>query len=159
MNLKRKIGDTSDVNFMTLFKFNSKYTNDVNRSYDLIFIDECSTVSNKEMVEFLESANFKLLVLVGDIYQIESIEFGNWFDSLRGFLPKTAICELTYPYRSTSKQLQELWSAVRKMDDDILDRLQAGEYSANLDLSILKAASENEIILCLNYGDYMELII
>lgn len=38
------------------------------------------------------------------------------------------------------------------MDDDILDRLQAGEYSANLDLSILKAASENEIILCLNYG-------
>lgn len=45
------------------------------------------------------------------------------------------------------------------MDDDILDRLQAGEYSANLDLSILKAASENEIILCLNYGDYMELII
>ena len=152
MNLKRKIGDTSDVNFMTLFKFNSKYTNDVNRSYDLIFIDECSTVSNKEMVEFLESANFKLLVLVGDIYQIESIEFGNWFDSLRGFLPKTAICELTYPYRSTSKQLQELWSAVRKMDDDILDRLQAGEYSANLDLSILKAASENEIILCLNYG-------
>ena len=33
-----------------------------------------------------------------------------------------------------------------------MDRLQAGEYSANLDLSILKAASENEIILCLNYG-------
>ena len=38
------------------------------------------------------------------------------------------------------------------MGDDILDRLQAGSYSANLDPSILIPASENEIILCLNYG-------
>ena len=48
--------------------------------------------------------------------------------------------------------LQALWDNVRKMEDDILDRLQAGGYSVNLDPSILTPASENEIILCLNYG-------
>lgn len=151
-NLKRKVAATSDCEFMTISKFNYKYNDEIRRKYDIVFIDECSTVSNKEMKEFLELADFKLLVLVGDTYQIESIEFGNWFDALRGFLPESAICELVNPYRSNSKQLQDLWDNVRKMEDDILDRLQAGGYSANLDPSILKPASENEIILCLNYG-------
>ena len=151
-NLKRKIATTSNCDFMTISKFNNRYNNDIKRKYDIIFIDECSTVSNKEMKEFLELADFKLLVLVGDTYQIESIEFGNWFDAIRGFLPDTAICELVKPYRSNSKQLQLLWDNVRKMEDDVLDRLQAGGYSANLNPSILNPASENEIILCLNYG-------
>ena len=151
-NLKRKVAATSDCEFMTISKFNNRYNNDIKRKYDIIFIDECSTVSNKEMKEFLELADYKLLVLVGDTYQIESIEFGNWFDTIRGFLPESAICELIKPYRSNSKQLQALWDNVRKMEDDILDRLQAGGYSVNLDPSILTPASENEIILCLNYG-------
>ena len=151
-NLKRKVAATSDCEFMTILKFNNRYNNDIKRKYDIIFIDECSTVSNKEMKEFLELADYKLLVLVGDTYQIESIEFGNWFDTIRGFLPESAICELVKPYRSNSKQLQALWDNVRKMEDDILDRLQAGGYSVNLDPSILTPASENEIILCLNYG-------
>lgn len=151
-NLKRKVAATSDCEFMTISKFNNRYNNDIKRKYDIIFIDECSTVSNKEMKEFLELADYKLLVLVGDTYQIESIEFGNWFDTIRGFLPESAICELVKPYRSNSKQLQALWDNVRKMEDDILDRLQAGGYSVNLDPSILTPASENEIILCLNYG-------
>ena len=151
-NLKRKIATTSDCDFMTISKFNNKYTDGIKREYDVIFIDECSTVSNKEMKEFLELAKFKLLVLVGDTYQIEAIEFGNWFEAIRSFLPSSSICELVKPYRSNSKQLQKLWDNVRKMEDDILDRLQAGGYSANLDPSILSPASENEIILCLNYG-------
>ena len=104
------------------------------------------------MRELLEQAKFKLLILVGDTYQIEAIEFGNWFDAIRNFLPKTAVCELTKPYRSNSKQLLELWDNVRKMEDDVLDRLQGGEFSANLDPSIFTSAEENEIILCLNYG-------
>lgn len=37
-------------------------------------------------------------------------------------------------------------------DSDVLDRLQAGEFSANLDTSIFTPAADNEIILCLNYG-------
>lgn len=73
-NLKRKVAATSDCEFMTISKFNNRYNNDIKRKYDIIFIDECSTVSNKEMKEFLELADYKLLVLVGDTYQIESIE-------------------------------------------------------------------------------------
>ena len=151
-NIKRKVTKTSDCEFMTISKFNNKFNEDVKRKYDIIFIDECSTISNKEMKEFLKIADFKLLVLVGDTYQIESIEFGNWFDVIRGFLPKSAICELVKPYRSNSTQLQGLWDNVRLMEDDILERLQAGSYSADLNPSILNPASENEIILCLSYG-------
>lgn len=149
-NLKRKIAASSNCEFMTITKF--IYTKDIKRDYDILIIDECSTVSNKSMKELLALAKFKLLVLVGDTYQIEAIEFGNWFDAVRSFLPKSAICELTKPYRSDSKQLLSLWDNVRKMEDDVLDRLQSGEFSANLDTSIFTPAAENEIILCLNYG-------
>ncbi|NMA65619.1 MAG: ATP-binding domain-containing protein, partial [Clostridiaceae bacterium] len=68
------------------------------------------------------------------------------------FLPKSAVCELTKPYRSDSRQLLELWDNVRKMEDDVFDRLQGGEFSANLNPSIFTFVEENEIILCLNYG-------
>lgn len=151
-NLKRRVAASSNCDFMTISKFTNKYTKDIKREYDILIIDECSTVSNRSMKELLELAKFKLLILVGDTYQIEAIEFGNWFDAIRNFLPKTSVCELTIPYRSESEQLLGLWDNVRKMEDDVLDRLQAGEFSANLDPSIFTPAAQNEIILCLNYG-------
>jgi len=151
-NLKRKVAASSKCDFMTIAKFNNKYAKDIKRDYDILIIDECSTVSNRSMKELLDLAKYKLLILVGDTYQIEAIEFGNWFDAIRSFLPKTSVCELTIPYRSESKQLSGLWDNVRKMEDDVYDRLQAGEISATLDTSIFNLAAENEIILCLNYG-------
>jgi len=151
-NLKRKVAASLNCKFMTITKFNNKYAKDIKRDYDILIIDECSTVSNHNMKELLNLAKFKLLILVGDTYQIEAIEFGNWFDAVRSFLPSSAVCELTKPYRSDSKQLLDLWNNVRKMEDDVLDRLQAGEFSAELDTSIFTPAAENEIILCLNYG-------
>ena len=151
-NLKRNVAASSNCEFMTITKFNNKFAKYIKRDYDILIIDECSTVSNKNMRELLELAKFKLLVLVGDTYQIEAIQFGNWFDAVRSFLPKSAVCELTKPYRSNSKQLQALWDNIRTMEDDVLDRLQGGEFSANLDSSIFVPANDNEIILCLNYG-------
>jgi helicase, putative len=151
-NLKRKVAASSKCDFMTIAKFNNKYAKDIKRDYDILIIDECSTVSNRSMKELLDLAKYKLLILVGDTYQIEAIEFGNWFDAIRSFLPKTSVCELTKQQRSESKQLSELWDNVRKMEDDVYDRLQAGEISATLDTSIFNLAAENEIILCLNYG-------
>lgn len=151
-NLKRKVAASSKCDFMTIAKFNNKYAKDIKRDYDILIIDECSTVSNRSMKELLDLAKYKLLILVGDTYQIEAIEFGNWFDAIRSFLPKTSVCELTIPYRSESKQLLGLWDNVRKMEDDVYDRLQAGEISATLDTSIFNLSAENEIILCLNYG-------
>lgn len=156
-NLKRKVSASSKCNFMTITKFNNPYAKDVKRDYDILIIDECSTVSNKSMRKVLELAQYKLLILVGDIYQIEAIEFGNWFNAVRFFIPPTSVCELKKPFRTESKQLLDLWDNVRKMqgnneDSDVLDRLQAGEFSAELDTSIFTPAAENEIILCLNYG-------
>ncbi|MCM1233784.1 MAG: ATP-dependent RecD-like DNA helicase [Ruminococcus flavefaciens] len=149
-NLRRKVVASSKCEFMTITKFIN--ARDLKRDYDILVIDECSTVSNKNMRKLLEVAEFKLLVLVGDTYQIEAIEFGNWFDVVRNFLPKSAVCELTKPYRSDSRQLLELWDNVRKMGDDVFDRLQGGEFSENLTPSIFTPARDNEIILCLSYG-------
>lgn len=156
-NLKRKVSASSKCDFMTITKFNNPYAKYIKRDYDILIIDECSTVSNKSMRNLLNLAQYKLLILVGDIYQIEAIEFGNWFNAVRFFIPKTSECELTVPFRTESKQLLGLWENVRKMqgdksDNDVLDRLQAGEFSANLDASIFTPAADNEIILCLNYG-------
>lgn len=156
-NLKRKVSASSNCTFMTITKFNNKCAKKLKRDYDILIIDECSTVSNKKMKELLELAKYKLLILVGDIYQIEAIEFGNWFNAIKAFIPETSVCELKTPFRTESKQLLDLWDNVRKMqgnndDSDVLDRLQAGEFSAELDTSIFTPAAENEIILCLNYG-------
>lgn len=156
-NLKRKVSASSKCDFITITKFNNPKAKNLKRDYDILIIDECSTVSNKSMRKVLELAQYKLLILVGDIYQIEAIEFGNWFNAVRFFIPQTSVCELKKPFRTESKQLLDLWDNVRKMqgnneDSDVLDRLQAGEFSAELDTSIFTSAAENEIILCLNYG-------
>ena len=71
-NLKRKVTAPNST-FKTIAKFNFAWNADT--EYDLLFIDECSTVSNADMKSILQKANFKLLVLVGDIFQIESILF------------------------------------------------------------------------------------
>lgn len=150
-NMKRKVTASSNSTFMTVAKFTNKYYKG-KTEFDILIIDECSTVNNQDMRAILSRANFELLVLVGDTYQIEAIEFGNWFYAVRSFLPESSVCELTKPYRSDSPGLLRLWSDVRKMEDDILDLLQTYSYSANLDATIFTPATENEIILCLNYG-------
>ena len=150
-NLRRKVTASSNCTFMTISKFIGKrYTGKT--TFDILIIDECSTVNNHDMREVLNRANFELLVLVGDTYQIESIEFGNWFDSVRFFLPASSVCELTKPYRSESKELLNVWTDVREMKGDIYDLLQTYGYSTVLDKSIFSPAAHNEIILCLNYG-------
>lgn len=48
--------------------------------HDIVFIDECSTIDNRTMELLLgKISNDALIVMSGDIYQIESIDFGNWF--------------------------------------------------------------------------------
>lgn len=150
-NMKRKVTASANSTFMTISKFTSPYYKG-NTDFDILIIDECSTVNNRDMRLILSRANYELLVLVGDTYQIEAIEFGNWFDTVRGFLPTASVCELTKPYRSDSAALLRLWNDVRKMEDDIFELLQTYSYSADLDATIFTPAAENEIVLCLNYG-------
>lgn len=119
--------------------------------YDLLVIDECSTVSNVGLLKVLEQTSFKLLVLVGDAYQIESIQFGNWFSIIPAFIPSTSVFELTTPFRTKNEALLEFWDKVRSIDDDLAEVITRNGYSTVLDESLFEAQGQDEIILCLNY--------
>lgn len=147
-NMRRKV-TVGNSKYNTIAKFLSNKKS--NATCDILFIDECSTLSNRDMRQVLEKAEFKLLVLVGDVYQIESIYFGNWFSIARKFLPTTSVFELTYPYRTKDQYLLTVWERVRNLDDAILEPLVKNGYVARLDESIFEHSNNDEIILCLNY--------
>ena len=147
-NLKRRV-TASNCTFLTISKF--LWRENIQTEYDLLVIDESSTVSNDDMCKVLEKANYQLLLLVGDTYQISSIRFGNWFSAARAFVPETSVFELTVPYRSNDDNLKLLWERVRNMDDTIMELIARQEYSTTLDASIFDNAEDDETILCLNY--------
>lgn len=119
--------------------------------YDLLVIDECSTVSNSDLIKVLEKTSFKLVVLVGDVYQIESIQFGNWFGLMRSFIPNPSIFELTTPFRAKNKALLDFWNKVRAIEDDLAEVMARNSYSTVLDNTLFEPQGQDEIILCLNY--------
>lgn len=145
-NLKRKVS-AEHCTYMTIAKF--LWDNET--EYDLLIIDECSAVSNSNMTKVLKKASFKLLILVGDVFQIESIRFGNWFSLAKYFASDTAVFELTTPYRTKNTNLLSLWKRVRDLEDNILECMTKNGYCHTLDDSIFEPAKDDEIILCLNY--------
>lgn len=147
-NLKRKV-TAQNSEFRTVSSQTGR--NSSSQAYDLLVIDECSTVSNADLIKVLEKTTFKLLVLVGDVYQIESIEFGNWFSVIRSFIPKTSVFELTTPFRTKNSSLLSFWNKVRAIDDDIAEVMAHNGYSTVLDKTLFEAQGQDEIILCLNY--------
>lgn len=147
-NLKRKV-NAQNAQFRTISS--QIYRSAADQEYDLLIIDECSTVSNADLIKLLETTSFKLLVFVGDVYQIESIQFGNWFGLVRSFIPHTSVFELTTPYRTKNDSLLSFWSKVREIDDDIAEVIGRNRYSTVLDKSLFETQRQDEIILCLNY--------
>ena len=147
-NLMRKI-DAENTTFSTIERF--KHQGSPFTKYKLLVIDECSTVSNKDMVEVLQIANFEMLLLVGDPYQIDAIQFGNWFSVLKSFLPACAVFELTHPHRTKDKRLLELWDKVRNMEDTAKEVIERESYSLKVDETLLSPLEPGEAILCLNY--------
>ncbi|MEV8589431.1 ATP-dependent RecD-like DNA helicase [Streptomyces sp. NPDC051180] len=146
-NLKRRVNAQKST-FRTITSH--VHRNDATE-YDVLIIDECSTVSNSDLLKVLERTSFKLLVLVGDIFQIESIQFGNWFGLSRSFIPSSAVFELETPFRTKNANLLDLWSTVRELKNDIAETLARNSYSTVLDKSLFAAQRSDEIILCLNY--------
>lgn len=146
-NLRRRI-KANNCDFMTITKYLKSETS---YAYDLLILDECSTVSNKNMYEILLQGNFRFLLLVGDIYQIEAIHLGNWFAIVKNFLNKYCIFQLDKSWRSADINLKSLWDSVRKIDEDITEKLSVCNVSKPLCDDIFKTISNDEIILCLNY--------
>lgn len=147
-NLKRKVTAKNSV-FRTISSQIGKGLS--LQKYELLVIDECSTVSNADLIKVLETTSFKLLVLVGDVYQIESIQFGNWFGIIRSFIPRTSVFELTTPFRTKNDSLLSFWNKVRAIEDDLAEVMARNKYSTVLDKTLFATQDRDEIILCLNY--------
>lgn len=153
MNLSYKVKYCeNDDYFLTIDKYLKQGYKD--ESFDMIVVDECSTVKNEEILEILNTLGNAILVLVGDVFQIEAIGYGNWFNIVRDIIPKYCCHELKNPYRTEDKNLIKLWDAVRNMDEDnvVLEKIVRDDYSVSLDKQIFNNFSNDEIILCLNYS-------
>jgi hypothetical protein len=146
-NLKRKVS-AQNTEFRTI---SSQKSRSGQQDFDVLIIDECSTVSNADLLKVLERTSFKLIVLVGDVFQIESIQFGNWFKIVRSFLPSESVFELVKPFRTHNAALLEFWTKVRNIEEGIEETIAHNGYSASLDESLFTTGQQDEIILCLNY--------
>lgn len=151
-NLKRRIENPgTSADFVSIDSF----TKQVSLSdYHVIFVDECSTIDNRAMLTFLNKLNpTTFLVLAGDIHQIESIDFGNWFFYAKDII-KThgANVELLNTWRTKDEGLISLWHEVRTRDALITEKLVIdGPFSEDIGPNVLKKEEDDEVVLCLNY--------
>lgn len=121
--------------------------------YDLVFIDECSTIDNRTMRLLLQNvAPGTLLVLAGDTYQIEPIDFGNWFFYAKDILPSKSIVELTNTWRTDKEDIKKLWEEVRQKKPLVTEIMTIdGPFSENIGKNIFEKSDDDEVVLCLNY--------
>lgn len=153
-NMRRKIGNEDENgNFYTIDSFINTSETDI-ANYDLVVVDECSTVKNEDILAVINKIGNATLILVGDTYQIEAIGFGNWFNICKAVIPETCQNELKVAHRSSDPNLVGLWDEVRNMKEDniVLEQNVRNDYSHDIDDDIFVRRSEDEIILCLNYN-------
>lgn len=138
--------------FNSTFKTVANYNQYDDNNYDILIIDECSMISNKDMLKAIKKQNYKLVILAGDVFQIESIKYGNWF-SLSYYLFKNEfVYDLIQTNRTDDVELLELWKMIRDNDDNALNKINSQEYSSSIDFKeIFNRKDADEIILCLNY--------
>lgn len=151
-NLQRRIENPgTSADFVSIDSFTKKVSL---QDYDVIFVDECSTIDNRTMAAFMEKVNTDtFLVFAGDIYQIESIEFGNWFYYAKDVINKSgANVELLDTWRTEDSNLISLWNEVRTKDALITEKLVIdGPFSEDIGSNIFEKEEVDEVVLCLNY--------
>ena len=151
-HLQRRIDNPgSDSDFICIDSF----TRRVNLpDYDIIFVDECSTIDNRTMLNFISKiSSDSLIVLAGDINQIESIDFGNWFYYAKDIITTHgANVELLDTWRTREENLLSLWEEVRNNDVRITEKLVIdGPFSKEIGSDIFTSDVKDEVVLCLNY--------
>lgn len=151
-HLQRRIDNPgSDSDFICIDSF----TRRVNLpDYDIIFVDECSTIDNRTMLNFISKiSSDSLIVLAGDINQIESIDFGNWFYYAKDIITTHgANVELLDTWRTQEENLLSLWEEVRNNDVRITEKLVIdGSFSKEIGSDIFTSDVKDEVVLCLNY--------
>lgn len=146
-NLNSRLQQDEKLKIMTVSNFIKNYK----EACDLLIIDESSMVSNIDMLNILDKSHYKAIVMVGDIYQIESIKYGNWFQICSRYFKKGISYELEMTHRTSDKDLLDFWNCVRKNDNRAISIMSNKEYSEELSKDVFKKTTEEEIILCLNY--------
>lgn len=146
-NMKSRVGNIEKSTFLTISNF---IRNSVVEC-DILFIDECSMVSNIDMIKILRKQKYKAIILVGDIYQIESIKYGNWFLFCNRYFKDDIVYNLKDTHRTSDVDLMELWESVRFNNKKAINILSNQEYTQPLSKEIFNKTSNDEIILCLNY--------
>ncbi len=118
---------------------------------NILIIDECSTIPNNLIAEILRIVEVDAIILVGDIFQLGAIEYGNWFSFAQKLLPEHVIHELKSVHRSANPDLRQLWENVRKLSPDIRSLIGKLNCSADLNESVYSNFADDQIILNLNY--------
>lgn len=151
-NLQRRIDNPGpDADFVSIDSFTKKVELP---DYDVVFVDECSTIDNRIMCDFLRKIKPNtFLVLAGDIHQIESIDFGNWFFYAKNIInTHGANVELLNTWRTKDPAIVSLWDDVRTRGDIIVEKLAMdGPFSDEIGEKIFEEKDDDEVILCLNY--------
>lgn len=147
-NLKIK-GFTGNVVYKNIAQFEKEKTH---KYYDIIIVDEASFVSTKSIENIINTFNKSDFIFAGDPGQIESIDFGNWFDLLLNLIKiKDVVFTLENEYRTKVSELTKIWSEVRDCQKkNVMELLAAYEMMEEIGENIFKF-QENEVVLCLNY--------
>ena len=146
-NLNDRLESDNNLNIMTVNNFIKNYDEEC----EILIIDECSTISNNDMLTILNNTKYKAIIMVGDIYQIESIRYGNWFQICSRYFKSGISYELEMTHRTTDDDLLDLWSCVRANDKRAISIMSNKEYSEEVSKNIFTRTTPEEIILCLNY--------
>ena len=94
-------------------------------------------------------------MIVGDPFQIESIEFGNWFKLvLVLFSKQNFIFNLEENHRDRTNELQKVWDAVGNLygmeENKILELTSTFEFAKTITKDAFKIEN-HQVVLCLNY--------
>ena len=149
-NNNLKIKDVAgDIKYKNIAQFEKERTYE---DCDIIIVDEASFVSTDSIEKIIDVYNSSAFMFVGDPGQIESIEFGNWFDLLLNLLKvKDVVFTLDVEHRTKVVELTKIWDEVRRgKKKNIIELLSAYEMTEEISDDIFKV-QENEIVLCLNY--------
>mgnify|MGYP002520554934 CR=1 FL=1 len=153
-NLRRVLDNPgANSDFVSIDSFTKKVKL---RDYNVIFVDECSTIDNRTMAKFFgKIGEDALVVLAGDVGQLEAIDFGNWFVYAKEMIPDCAKTELLNTWRTNCPELLSLWNEIRENGILVREKLSPdGAFSEEIGENVLTKLSEgeeDEAVLCLNY--------
>lgn len=76
----------------------------------------------------------------------------NWFSLAQNFVKKVCCYNLSFVHRSSNENLKVLWEKVRDCDPKVSEIIGRKAISKPLGDEIFNKSSDDEVILCLNYG-------